>query len=54
LPKEIIIIFQNHVKIEIKVFFIKKQIECQTKNSKKKKENKNKNMKRSHPTSNPL
>jgi hypothetical protein len=41
LPKEIIIIFQNHVKTEKQVFFIKKKkIECQTKNSKKKKEKK--------------
>jgi len=54
LPKEIIIIFQNHVKTEKQVFFIKKKKKLSAKQKtlrrKKRKKNKENEIKRSHPT----
>jgi hypothetical protein len=53
LPKEIIIIFQNHVKTEKQVFFIKKKklsAKQKTLRRKKRKKNKENEIKRSHPT----
>jgi hypothetical protein len=49
LPKEIIIIFQNHVKIEIKLFFIKNKLSAKQKTQKKKKiKNKKQKQKQKH------
>ena len=42
MPKEIIIIFQNHVKIEIKLFFIKNKLSAKQKTQRRKKNKKQK------------